>query len=139
MQDHSELSPLMCRFVGGINHHAQSGLMWNLVVDPEGNPKLPGATSCGKGCRGVAQVSANGAVQLNQERKLLLFSIMKPYNPYIHIVYLPQSLRYGARSESHPSERRKRLVWQTDRLRPLWRRRGCVDRWRIRHRASERR
>lgn len=63
------MSFMYIRFIGGINHHAQSGLMWNLVVDPQGNPKLPGATSCGKGCRGVAQVSADGTVQLNQERK----------------------------------------------------------------------
>ena len=41
--------------------------MWNLLVDPQGNPKLPGASSCGDGCRGVAQVSTDGSVQLNQE------------------------------------------------------------------------
>lgn len=142
MKDHSEL--LMRSFVGGINHHAQSGLMWNLVVDPQGNPKLPGATSCGKGCRGVAQVSADGAVQLNQERKHLSrlissFFLKKPRDSHMFFVCWPRSLRHGARSESDPSERRKRPVWQTGRLRPLWRRRGCADRRRIRHRESERR
>ena len=44
--------------------------MWNLLVDPQGNPKLPGASSCGDGCRGVAQVSTDGSVQLNQECEL---------------------------------------------------------------------
>ncbi|KAI5118210.1 hypothetical protein M0805_004700 [Coniferiporia weirii] len=54
-------------FIGGLQHWAQSGLMWNIAVDPEGNPKLPGATSCGNGCRGVVQISSDGKVQLNQE------------------------------------------------------------------------
>ncbi|KAL5522943.1 hypothetical protein ACEPAF_1210 [Sanghuangporus sanghuang] len=54
-------------FIGGLKHWAQTGLMWNLVVDPEGNPKLPGASSCGNGCRGVVQIESDGKVQLNQE------------------------------------------------------------------------
>lgn len=120
--------------------------MWNLVVDPQGNPKLPGATSCGKGCRGVAQVSADGAVQLNQERKHLSrlvssFFLKKPRDSHMFFVCWPRSLRHGARSKSHPPERRIRPVWHTRGLRPLWRR-GCgccADRRGIRHRTSERR
>ncbi|KAH8110045.1 glycoside hydrolase superfamily [Phellopilus nigrolimitatus] len=53
--------------VGAATHWAQAGLMWNFAVDPQGNPKLPGATSCGEGCRGIVQVSSDGTTQLNQE------------------------------------------------------------------------
>ncbi|KAJ6606021.1 glycoside hydrolase superfamily [Mycena vulgaris] len=56
-------------FIGAVEHHSQSALMWNLVNGEE----LPGATSChgkdGKpnACRAVVTVNANGTYVLNQE------------------------------------------------------------------------
>ena len=50
-------------------------------MDPQGNPKLPGASSCGDGCRGVAQVSPDGSVQLNQECELSKLHIW--FNGYL--------------------------------------------------------
>ena len=41
--------------------------MWNFALDPEGLAyKLPGAGSCGSGCRGVISVSGS-TVTKNQE------------------------------------------------------------------------
>ncbi|KAJ7490907.1 glycoside hydrolase superfamily [Mycena latifolia] len=56
-------------FIGAVEHHSQTALMWNLVSGAE----LPGATSChgkdGKpnACRAVVDVNANGTYTLNQE------------------------------------------------------------------------
>lgn len=55
-------------FIGGINHNAATGLMWNIALDGNGNPKLPGTSSCGgPGCRAIAQVNSDGSYSLNQE------------------------------------------------------------------------
>ncbi|PAV15484.1 glycoside hydrolase family 30 [Pyrrhoderma noxium] len=54
-------------YIGGLQHWSQSGLMWNFALDPEGLAyKLPGAGSCGSGCRGVISVSGS-TVTKNQE------------------------------------------------------------------------
>ncbi|THH09659.1 hypothetical protein EW145_g1844 [Phellinidium pouzarii] len=54
-------------FIGGPQHWSQSGLMWNLAVDTDGNPKLAGVTSCASGCRGVLQITSSGQSELSQE------------------------------------------------------------------------
>lgn len=44
--------------------------MWNIALDGEGNPKLPGTTSCGgPGCRPIAQIDSDGTYFLHQECK----------------------------------------------------------------------
>ncbi|KAH7909608.1 glycoside hydrolase family 30 protein [Hygrophoropsis aurantiaca] len=55
-------------FIGSVSYGASSGLMWNLALDGNGNPKLPGTTSCGgPGCRGVVQINSDGSWSVNQE------------------------------------------------------------------------
>ena len=34
-------------FIGSPNYYAQTGAMWNLALDGDGEPKLPGTDSCG--------------------------------------------------------------------------------------------
>ena len=41
--------------------------MWNLALDASGQPMLPGANSCGGGCRPVVTVNSDGSYLLNQE------------------------------------------------------------------------
>ena len=42
--------------------------MWNIALDGNGNPKLPGTNSCsGPGCRGLVTVNNDGSYALNQE------------------------------------------------------------------------
>jgi hypothetical protein len=42
--------------------------MWNIALDGNGNPKLPGTTSCGgPGCRGLVTVNNDGSYVFNQE------------------------------------------------------------------------
>lgn len=41
--------------------------MWNLALDGNGQPSLPGTDSCGGGCRGVVQINNNGTWSVNQE------------------------------------------------------------------------
>ncbi|KAI0052461.1 glycoside hydrolase family 30 protein [Auriscalpium vulgare] len=55
-------------FIGAFEHNAHSALMWNIALDANGNPKLPGTTSCGgPGCRPIATVNSDGSYSLNQE------------------------------------------------------------------------
>lgn len=56
-------------FIGAVNHHARNAAMWNLALDGNGNPKLPGTTSCGGSdpCRGVVTINSDGTYELNQE------------------------------------------------------------------------
>ncbi|KAJ7085776.1 glycoside hydrolase family 30 protein [Mycena belliarum] len=54
-------------FIGGPEHNAKSSMMWNLALDGNGQPKLPGARSCGTPCRGIVQIDADGTWSLNQE------------------------------------------------------------------------
>ncbi|EIN05745.1 glycoside hydrolase [Punctularia strigosozonata HHB-11173 SS5] len=55
-------------FIGGITHNSHSGLMWNIALDGNGNPKLPGTDSCGgNGCRPIVTVNSDGTWSVNQE------------------------------------------------------------------------
>jgi O-glycosyl hydrolase len=55
-------------FIGSVENWARGVLMWNIALDGNGNPKLPGTDSCGgSGCRGVVQVNSDGSYSFNQE------------------------------------------------------------------------
>ncbi|ESK96732.1 glycoside hydrolase family 30 protein [Moniliophthora roreri MCA 2997] len=55
-------------FIGSVEHGSSTGLMWNIALDGNGNPKLPGTNSCGgPGCRGVVQINNDGTWNVNQE------------------------------------------------------------------------
>ncbi|KAF9460162.1 glycoside hydrolase family 30 protein [Collybia nuda] len=55
-------------WIGSIQRNAKSGLMWNIALDGNGNPKLPGTTSCGgPGCRPLVTVNSDGSYNFNQE------------------------------------------------------------------------
>ncbi|KAF8626655.1 hypothetical protein AX15_004746 [Amanita polypyramis BW_CC] len=55
-------------FIGSISRNSRSGLMWNIALDKNGGPKLPGTNSCGgPGCRGIVQINDDGSYAVNQE------------------------------------------------------------------------
>ncbi|KAI0661979.1 glycoside hydrolase [Cubamyces menziesii] len=54
-------------FIGAIEHNAHSGLMWNLALDGNGQPMLPGTNSCSPPCRPVVTVNSDGSWSVNQE------------------------------------------------------------------------
>ncbi|KAI0333703.1 glycoside hydrolase [Cubamyces sp. BRFM 1775] len=54
-------------FIGSVTHSSKNGLMWNLALDGNGNPKLPGTSSCGTPCRPVVQVNSDGSFMYHQE------------------------------------------------------------------------
>ncbi|KAH7882702.1 glycoside hydrolase family 30 protein [Phlebopus sp. FC_14] len=54
-------------FIGSLTYGSSSGLMWNLALDGNGNPMLPGTNSCGNGCRGVVQINSDSTWSVNQE------------------------------------------------------------------------
>ncbi|KAG7087652.1 hypothetical protein E1B28_013600 [Marasmius oreades] len=55
-------------FIGSVEHGSSTGLMWNIALDGNGNPKLPGTNSCGgPGCRAVVQINSDGTWSVNQE------------------------------------------------------------------------
>ncbi|KAJ6479912.1 glycoside hydrolase family 30 protein [Mycena vitilis] len=43
------------------------GLMYNIALDGDGNPMLPGTNSCASGCRPLVTVNDDGSYQYNQE------------------------------------------------------------------------
>ncbi|KAA1474162.1 glycoside hydrolase [Dentipellis sp. KUC8613] len=64
----SNIKAKLGRWIGAIEHNSHSGLMWNLALDGNGNPKLPGTTSCGgPGCRGIVTINSDGSYGLNEE------------------------------------------------------------------------
>lgn len=67
-------------FVGGPEHYGKSSMMWNLALDGNGQPMLPGAKSCGTACRGVVQINSNGTWSLNQECECMTpYSVLSSY------------------------------------------------------------
>ncbi|OSD07331.1 glycoside hydrolase family 30 protein [Trametes coccinea BRFM310] len=54
-------------FIGSVTHSSKNGLMWNLALDGNGQPMLPGTTSCGTPCRPVVQVNSDGSFMYHQE------------------------------------------------------------------------
>ncbi|KAF7373313.1 Glucan endo-1,6-beta-glucosidase [Mycena sanguinolenta] len=55
-------------FIGAVTHNAHAALMWNIALDGNGDPKLPGTDSCGgAGCRAIVQVNSDGTYSVNQE------------------------------------------------------------------------
>ncbi|KJA25337.1 glycoside hydrolase family 30 protein [Hypholoma sublateritium FD-334 SS-4] len=55
-------------WIGSLEHYSQSGLMWNIAADGNGNPKLPATDSCGgNGCRPMVTVNSDGTYTFNQE------------------------------------------------------------------------
>ncbi|KAF9558907.1 glycoside hydrolase family 30 protein [Agrocybe pediades] len=55
-------------WIGSLEHNSRSGLMWNIALDGNGNPKLPGTNSCGgSGCRPLVTVNGDGSYSFNQE------------------------------------------------------------------------
>ncbi|KAF8180143.1 glucan endo-1,6-beta-glucosidase [Pholiota molesta] len=56
------------RWIGSLEYYSQSGLMWSIAADGNGNPKLPGTNSCGgNGCRPLVTVNSDGSYSFNQE------------------------------------------------------------------------
>ncbi|KAJ7286152.1 glycoside hydrolase [Mycena rebaudengoi] len=54
-------------FIGGPERYAKSSMMWNIALDGNGQPMLPGTRSCGTPCRGLVQINSDGTWSLNQE------------------------------------------------------------------------
>ncbi|KAF9074611.1 glucan endo-1,6-beta-glucosidase [Rhodocollybia butyracea] len=54
-------------FIVGLGYGSSTGLMWNLALDGNGDPLLPGSDSCTNGCRGIVQINSNGTYSVNQE------------------------------------------------------------------------
>ncbi|KAJ7151952.1 glycoside hydrolase family 30 protein [Mycena filopes] len=54
-------------WIGSLEHYAGVGLMYNLALDGNGHPVLPGTNSCASGCRPIVMVNSDGSYQYNQE------------------------------------------------------------------------
>ena len=63
------------RFIGAFEYNSHNGLMWNLALDPNGDPMLPGTDSCGTPCRPVVTVESGGTWTVNQECERLRLTI----------------------------------------------------------------
>ncbi|KAJ6612396.1 glycoside hydrolase [Mycena sp. CBHHK59/15] len=54
-------------WIGSLENFAGVGLMFNLALDGNGQPLLPGSNSCGGGCRPIVTVNSDGSYAFNQE------------------------------------------------------------------------
>ncbi|KAJ7441554.1 hypothetical protein FB451DRAFT_982889, partial [Mycena latifolia] len=54
-------------WIGSLEHFAEVGLMFNLALDGNGEPSLPGTNSCASGCRPIVTVNSDGSFSYNQE------------------------------------------------------------------------
>ncbi|KAJ7035388.1 glycoside hydrolase superfamily [Mycena alexandri] len=54
-------------WIGSLEHNAEIGLMYNLALDGNGLPVLPGTNSCASGCRPIVTVNSDGSFSYNQE------------------------------------------------------------------------
>ncbi|KAJ6517693.1 glycoside hydrolase family 30 protein [Mycena vulgaris] len=54
-------------WIGSLEHSAEVGLMYNLALDGNGHPTLPGTNSCAPGCRPIVTVNSDGSFSYNQE------------------------------------------------------------------------
>ncbi|KAJ6566886.1 glycoside hydrolase family 30 protein [Mycena capillaripes] len=54
-------------WIGSLEHYSQAGLRFNIALDGDGNPMLPGTNSCGSGCRPLVTVNSDGSYSYNQE------------------------------------------------------------------------
>lgn len=83
---------------GSIAHNSRSGLMWNIALDGNGGPKLPGTNSCGgPGCRGIVQVDLDGSYTINQECKALYCRVVGTAMTLVRLCY-------GTCFQSHHSQ-----------------------------------
>ena len=90
------------------------GLMWNIALDGNGNPKLPGTNSCGgPGCRALVTVNSDGSYSLNQECKTLS-SVILP------VVTRLSSLLDGTGFQSYHSQGCGGAIWTTYRCFCWW-------------------
>ncbi|TFK38651.1 glucan endo-1,6-beta-glucosidase [Crucibulum laeve] len=54
-------------WIGSLEYWSKSGLLWNIALDPTGNPKLPGTDSCGgPGCSPLVTIYSDGSYSFNQ-------------------------------------------------------------------------
>ncbi|KAJ6452494.1 glucan endo-1,6-beta-glucosidase [Mycena sanguinolenta] len=54
-------------WIGSLENFAGVGLMFNLALDGNGSPSLPGTSSCASGCRPIVTVNSDGSFSYNQE------------------------------------------------------------------------
>ncbi|KAJ7738728.1 glucan endo-1,6-beta-glucosidase [Mycena metata] len=54
-------------WIGSLEHYSQAGLMFNIALNGNGQPMLPGTNSCGGGCRALVTVNSDGSYSYNQE------------------------------------------------------------------------
>ncbi|GBE84754.1 glycoside hydrolase superfamily [Sparassis latifolia] len=54
-------------YTGSPNHGAKAAAMWNLALDGDGKPMLPGTKSCDPPCRPIITVNSDGSYAYNQE------------------------------------------------------------------------
>ncbi|KAJ7225138.1 glucan endo-1,6-beta-glucosidase [Mycena haematopus] len=54
-------------WIGSLENFAGVGLMFNLALDGNGLPTLPGTSSCASGCRPIVTVNSDGSFSYNQE------------------------------------------------------------------------
>ena len=66
--------------------------MWNIALDGNGNPKLPGTNSCGgPGCRPLITVNSDGSYSYNQECEFhfILFYLCMPGTCVLRLTFFP--------------------------------------------------
>uniref|UniRef100_A0A0W0FXC6 Glycosyl hydrolase family 30 TIM-barrel domain-containing protein n=1 Tax=Moniliophthora roreri TaxID=221103 RepID=A0A0W0FXC6_MONRR len=61
------IKPFLPSWIGSLEHYSESGLMWNIALDGNGNPMLSSSSSCKPPCRALVNVEDDGSYSFNQE------------------------------------------------------------------------
>jgi hypothetical protein len=105
------LSPVFYFYAVLLKYLLHQVLMWNFALDGSGNPKLPGADSCGgSGCRPLVTVNSDGSFSPNQECTSSHHDGALHNHPYDM-----RSLGYGPSIKSYRPKRSRRPLWPAHR------------------------
>jgi hypothetical protein len=94
-------------WIGSLENYAGVGLMFNIALDGQGLPTLPGTNSCGSGCRPIVTVNSDGSFSYNQECASFSFFAQLPETSPCN------SLRLGSSVKSDHPKRCRRAVGKT--------------------------
>ena len=98
-------------WIGALERNSRTGLMWNIALDGNGGPELPGTDSCsGRGCRALVTVNDDGSYVLNQECAFCLVNSLSTRPRYSD---MSGSLFDGASIQGHHPKRSRWAIWET--------------------------
>lgn len=130
---HDTVLDLIHSYIGSVNYGAKAVLMWNIALDDNGQPLLPGSDSCqNPPCRGVVTIN-DGSYTLNEE-----CGLTHVYRSRWGLTSsLIRSLHDGPGVSCHHSQRPWRTMGPEDRCECGWKQRVGSQGYRFCHQEEQ--